>query len=79
MRRREFILFLGAMAAALSPLPLRAQRATKLPRLGVLLYSTPQGDPKVAHSRLRSYLSVGAGWSGPVYRRIQRPHCLSVT
>ena len=21
----------------------------------------------------------GAGWSGPVYRRIQRPHCLSVT
>ena len=79
MRRREFILFLHATTVALSPLPLRAQRATKLPRLGVLLYSTPQGDPKVAHSRLRSYLSVGAGWSGPVYRSIQRPHCLSVT
>jgi putative tryptophan/tyrosine transport system substrate-binding protein len=47
MRRREFILFLGGTAAALSPLPLSAQRTTKLPRLGVLLYSTPQGDPNM--------------------------------
>jgi putative ABC transport system substrate-binding protein len=45
MRRRQFITFLGGAAASLLPRPLRAQRSAKLPRLGVLLYSTPRGDP----------------------------------
>jgi hypothetical protein len=43
MERRHFITsLLGAMA---SPLPLRAQQTTRRPRVGVLLYSTPQADP----------------------------------
>jgi len=43
------------LAAALWPLPLRAQRSTKIPRLGVLLYSTLQGDPntEVFHRGMR--------------------------
>ena len=45
MRRRRFITGLGGVAASLLPLPLHAQRPAKLPRLGVMLYSTPQGDP----------------------------------
>jgi putative ABC transport system substrate-binding protein len=45
MRRRQFITLLGGAAAALLPQPLSAQRSAKLPRLGVLLYSTPRGDP----------------------------------
>jgi ABC-type uncharacterized transport system substrate-binding protein len=47
MRRRQFITVFGGVAASLLPLPLPlyAQRPAKLPRLGVVLYSTPQGDP----------------------------------
>jgi putative tryptophan/tyrosine transport system substrate-binding protein len=45
MRRRRFIALLGGAAASLLPRPLRAQRSTKLPRLGILLYSSPRGDP----------------------------------
>jgi putative ABC transport system substrate-binding protein len=45
MRRRQFITVLGCAAAYLLPRPLRAQRPAKLPRLGVVLFSTPRGDP----------------------------------
>ena len=45
MRRRQFIAMLGGAAASLLPRPLRAQRPAKLPRLGIVLYSTPRGDP----------------------------------
>jgi putative ABC transport system substrate-binding protein len=45
MRRRQFITLLSSAVVALWPLPLRAQHPRKLPRLGVLLYSTVKGDP----------------------------------
>jgi putative ABC transport system substrate-binding protein len=45
MRRREFLGLLSGMSVTLWPLPLSAQKSTKIPRLGVLLYSTLRGDP----------------------------------
>ncbi len=56
MRRRDFVL--GGTAIMLWPRPLRAQRATKAPRLGVLLYSTPRGDPNT-ESFLRGMRELG--------------------
>src|SRR5882724_7074528 len=52
MRRRQFIALLGGAAASLLPRPLRAQRSTKLPRLGIVLYSSPRGDPNNEALRL---------------------------
>jgi putative ABC transport system substrate-binding protein len=43
MRRREFITLL----AGAWPLAARAQPAKKVHRVGILLYSTPQGDPQM--------------------------------
>jgi len=44
IRRREFITLLGG-AAASWPIAVQAQQAARRPRLGVLIYSTPERDP----------------------------------
>ena len=45
MKRRAFIAALGSTAAW--PLVAQAQQRTKVPRLGVLLFSTPENDPNM--------------------------------
>jgi putative ABC transport system substrate-binding protein len=57
MRRREFITLLGGAAAAW-PLAARAQQPTRRPRLGTLIYSTPERDPN-AQSFLRGLRDLG--------------------
>jgi putative ABC transport system substrate-binding protein len=54
MRRREFIA--GLVGVAAWPLAAHGQHPGKVPRLGVLLFSTPSADPnmKVVHSSLRA-------------------------
>ncbi|MCE3249715.1 MAG: transporter substrate-binding protein [Geminicoccaceae bacterium] len=57
MRRREFVAVLGGSATW--PLMARAQQpSARQPRLGILLYSTPRGDPNLA-SFLRALGELG--------------------
>jgi hypothetical protein len=57
MRRREFVAVLGGSATW--PLMARAQQPNaRQPRLGILLYSTPRGDPNLA-SFLRALGELG--------------------
>lgn len=45
MRRRDFIAGAAALAAANRPLRAHAQQAARRPRVGILIYSTPDRDP----------------------------------
>jgi putative ABC transport system substrate-binding protein len=50
MRRRDFMTLLGGMAVSW-PMSLSAQPAARRPRLGILIYSTPQADPNTESFR----------------------------
>jgi putative ABC transport system substrate-binding protein len=57
--RRRAVSMVGSAAALTLPLPAGAQpHAAKQPRLGILLYSTPKGDPNLA-SFLRALRDLG--------------------
>jgi putative ABC transport system substrate-binding protein len=57
VKRRELITLLGGAAAAW-PLAARAQQAARRPRLGILIYSTPERDPNT-QSFLRGLRDLG--------------------
>lgn len=45
MRRREFVAGVAALMAANLPFRTRAQQSARRPRVGILIYNTPDGDP----------------------------------
>lgn len=59
MKRREVLALIGAAACPLAwPLPSAAQTTAKRPRIGVLIFSTPQSDPNT-QSFLRGMRDLG--------------------
>lgn len=69
LERREFIILLGGAVAAW-PIAARGQQRATVPRLGALLFSTPQADPQMqlVHSDLRE-LGYVAGQNLIVFYR----------
>jgi putative ABC transport system substrate-binding protein len=69
LERREFIILLGGAVAAW-PIAARGQQRATVPRLGALLFSTPQADPQMqlVHSGLRE-LGYVAGQNLIVFYR----------
>ena len=45
MRRREFLAGVAALVSVNRPLGAHAQQAARRPRVGILIYSTPDQDP----------------------------------
>jgi len=45
MRRREFVAGVAAVVAVKQPFRTDAQQPARRPRVGILIYSTPDGDP----------------------------------
>ena len=78
LERREFIILLGGAVAAW-PIPARGQQRATVPRLGALLFSTPQADPQMqlVHSGLRELgyvegrnLSIEYRWAAGKVERL---------
>lgn len=69
LERREFIILLGGAVAA-RPIAARGQQRATVPRLGALLFSTPEADPQMqlVHSGLRE-LGYVAGQNLIVFYR----------
>ena len=69
LERREFIILLGG-AVATWPIAARGQQRATVPRLGALLFSTPEADPQMqlVHSGLRE-LGYVAGQNLIVFYR----------
>ena len=69
LERREFIILLGGAVAAW-PIAARGQQRATVPRLGALLFSTPEADPQMqlVHSGLRE-LGYVAGQNLIVFYR----------
>ena len=78
IRRRELIAVLGGTAVAW-PLAVRAQQSKRIPRIGVLLFGTPDTDPNLPAflrglRELRS-LKGRISQSSIVMRRVSRTDC----
>ena len=87
LKRRELIAVLGGTAVAW-PLAVRAQQSKRIPRIGVLLFGTPDTDPNlpaflqglrelryVEGAEYHNRVSVCGGQAGPTARACGRTGC----